>query len=268
LAPARLLKLCIAGSGWCPYSDIFLAIRKVRQASQGRIRHVLIIDTDVHQGNGHARDKMHFSDQDVTIVDLYNAGVLPLTRGDGALEGMQPTRHCCKLHFGHTCMRFALYMKQQGLSLQVPPLLSSWLVKVARHAFADIWPGDAVAKRAIDVERALHTGCADEEYLAALSSALDEAFQKCQPHLVIHNAGTDILIGDPLGKYASRCLWSALSADGATMSSLQAAPAMPRMHAPAGGGLLIKQFARATPARPLANSPHRNVISFRPACTW
>jgi Histone deacetylase domain len=67
---------CGAGGGWCPYSDIFLAIRKVRQATCGRVRKVLVIDTDVHQGNGVERDKLHFDDQETSIVDIYNAGVM------------------------------------------------------------------------------------------------------------------------------------------------------------------------------------------------
>lgn len=66
--------VCGAGEGWCPYSDITLAARKVRRASDGRVQKVMIIDTDVHQGNGHERDKLHFQDADMFIVDIYNAG--------------------------------------------------------------------------------------------------------------------------------------------------------------------------------------------------
>lgn len=58
----------------CPYSDITLAVRRVRTASRGRVQRVMVIDTDAHQGNGYARDKLHFSDSDLFIVDLYNAG--------------------------------------------------------------------------------------------------------------------------------------------------------------------------------------------------
>jgi histone deacetylase 11 len=48
---------------------------------------------------------------------------------------------------------------------------------------------------------ALTLGTSDEEYLTKLAAALDEAFQKCQPppQLLVYNAGTDILAGDPLG---------------------------------------------------------------------
>lgn len=45
----------------------------------------------------------------------------------------------------------------------------------------------------------LWSGCQDEAYLDALETALGRAFASFQPDLVIHNAGTDILAGDPLG---------------------------------------------------------------------
>jgi acetoin utilization deacetylase AcuC-like enzyme len=64
-----------------------------------------------------------------------------------------------------------------------------------------VFPADNEARTAIDVERRLHCGCTSEEYLRALTSALCEA-DECgeTPDLVIHNAGTDILDQDPLGR--------------------------------------------------------------------
>ena len=38
-----------AGGGWCVYDDWTLAIRKLRQASGGRIQKAMMIDLDVHQ---------------------------------------------------------------------------------------------------------------------------------------------------------------------------------------------------------------------------
>lgn len=125
------------GMGWCPYADITLAVRRLRAVSRGAVQRVLIVDTDAHQGNGHARDKVHFVDADTFIVDLYNAGV---------------------------------------------------------------FPKDEAARRGIDVEVRLASGCDSQQYLAALRAALDEAFGRFQPDLVIHNAGSDVLDGDPLGR--------------------------------------------------------------------
>lgn len=80
---------------------------------------------------------------------------------------------------------------------------------------ADVFPQDREAQKAIDVDVPLHTGCQDTTYLAALDRALDQAFAAFKPDLVIHNAGTDILSGDPLGRCVDgplavtglSCLW-------------------------------------------------------------
>ena len=37
------------GAGWCMFSDLVLALRKLRKATQGAINNVMIVDTDVHQ---------------------------------------------------------------------------------------------------------------------------------------------------------------------------------------------------------------------------
>lgn len=47
----------------------------------------------------------------------------------------------------------------------------------------------------------LQPGTTDAPYLEKLSQALDAAaLMMPQPHLIIYNAGTDILAGDPLGR--------------------------------------------------------------------
>ena len=37
------------GAGWCMFSDLILALRKLRKETHGVINKVMIIDTDVHQ---------------------------------------------------------------------------------------------------------------------------------------------------------------------------------------------------------------------------
>ena len=44
-----------------------------------------------------------------------------------------------------------------------------------------------------------HCHTADGTYLPALAAALERAFAQFTPDLVLYNAGTDILEGDPLG---------------------------------------------------------------------
>ena len=45
----------------------------------------------------------------------------------------------------------------------------------------------------------LHVGMEDSEYLPLLSRNLEEALQEFTPDIIIYNAGTDCLRGDPLG---------------------------------------------------------------------
>lgn len=69
-----------------------------------------------------------------------------------------------------------------------------FILDIYNHA---IYPGDESAKRGIDLDHDAPPGTG--EYLALLGHALRQAFKKFSPDLVIYNAGTDILAGDPLG---------------------------------------------------------------------
>ncbi len=65
---------------------------------------------------------------------------------------------------------------------------------------ADLWPHDALAKSAIDNTVELRCGTQDAQYLSSLERALQQASAAFQPDLILYNAGTDILKGDPLGR--------------------------------------------------------------------
>lgn len=65
------------GEGWCFFADATLGIKAIRKATDNRIQKFLYIDTDVHQGNGVERDKLHFNDQDLFILDVYNREIWP-----------------------------------------------------------------------------------------------------------------------------------------------------------------------------------------------
>ncbi|MEW5306613.1 MAG: hypothetical protein WDW36_009067 [Sanguina aurantia] len=126
------------GMGWCPFDDIMLAVRRLRAASGGAVKTVMLIDLDAHQGNGVQRDKLFFGDGDLFIVDMYNG-----------------------------------------------------------RAF----PRDERAKAAIDVNVELNPGVGGPAYLAELDKALAAATAGCpSPDLIVYNAGTDVLRGDPLGR--------------------------------------------------------------------
>lgn len=62
----------------CVYDDIYLAIRKLRAASGGLVRQCMVIDLDVHQGNGVERDKLRFADADTFILDVYHGTNYPM----------------------------------------------------------------------------------------------------------------------------------------------------------------------------------------------
>jgi len=64
------------GGGFCAYSDITLSYKILRQ-NYPQAQKVMIIDLDAHQGNGHARDKLTFKDNDVYILDMYNKWIYP-----------------------------------------------------------------------------------------------------------------------------------------------------------------------------------------------
>ena len=64
----------------------------------------------------------------------------------------------------------------------------------------ELWPGDVRARRGIDHEVTITCGCSGQEYLARLGPALEHCFKACKPDIVLYNAGTDVLAGDPLGR--------------------------------------------------------------------
>ncbi|KAJ1690167.1 hypothetical protein LUZ63_014322 [Rhynchospora breviuscula] len=65
---------------------------------------------------------------------------------------------------------------------------------------ADIYPLDYEARRYINQKVELVSGTGTQDYMAHLDKALEVAKSNFHPELVVYNAGTDILEGDPLGR--------------------------------------------------------------------
>lgn len=67
------------GGGWCVFSDIPIALSQLFQS--GKISSAMIIDLDVHQSNGIARDHLNgkiYSDQSkVFLLDIYSGRLWP-----------------------------------------------------------------------------------------------------------------------------------------------------------------------------------------------
>ncbi|XP_017122734.1 histone deacetylase 11 [Drosophila elegans] len=125
------------GGGFCPYADISLLIIRLFEQEPFRVRRVMIVDLDAHQGNGHERDFGHVAA--VYILDMYNAFV---------------------------------------------------------------YPKDHVAKESIRCAVELRNHTEDAFYLRQLRRCLMQSLAEFRPDVVIYNAGTDVLKGDPLGNLA------------------------------------------------------------------
>lgn len=64
----------------------------------------------------------------------------------------------------------------------------------------EIYPFDFAARRYIDQKVEVVSGTSTQDYLQKLDKALEVAGNRFTPELVVYNAGTDILDGDPLGR--------------------------------------------------------------------
>lgn len=63
-----------------------------------------------------------------------------------------------------------------------------------------IFPNDVHAQTGITCAKKLHSGCDDTSYMEKIVDALPEEIDKFEPDLIVYNAGTDILVGDQLGR--------------------------------------------------------------------
>ena len=148
--------------GFCLFADITLLIQFLWNEVKQDLN-ILIIDLDAHQGNGYARDVMS-----------------------------QGRRRLLKSDPGSTSSAVDIYgnsAKQLSDHVYIFDMYNS-----------RIYPRDVLAKEAINraVELKCHTK--DQEYLALLSFHLLASLHDFRPDLVVYNAGTDILVGDRLGK--------------------------------------------------------------------
>ena len=148
--------------GFCLFADITLLIQFLWNEVKQDLN-ILIIDLDAHQGNGYERD----------VMSLGRRRPLKSSRGS--------TSSAVNIDGNST--------KQQSDHVYIFDMYNS-----------RIYPRDILAKEAINraVELKCHTK--DQEYLALLSFHLLASLDDFKPDLVVYNAGTDILLGDRLGK--------------------------------------------------------------------
>jgi acetoin utilization deacetylase AcuC-like enzyme len=86
------------GEGFCVFNDVAVAIRVLQR--EGRIRRAVIIDLDVHQGNGTAR--IFAGDGDVFTFSIHGAGNYPFRKEPSSLDvelpdGCEDTEYLAEL---------------------------------------------------------------------------------------------------------------------------------------------------------------------------
>lgn len=64
-----------SGGGFCVYADITLCIKHLLQYHADKVKRIMIIDLDAHQGNGYEKDFL--DNNDIFIVDFYNHYIYP-----------------------------------------------------------------------------------------------------------------------------------------------------------------------------------------------
>ena len=155
------------GGGWCVYADIFLSLHNVRPKIErrvGRAARAMIVDLDVHQGNGLALDKERF----------HGGGAADGTKGAAGKGGDKGGR------------------SRGGRSRGDG---SVYILDMFNHT---LWPRDVRLRGVSDRAVRVVEGEDDERYLDDLERALRRSFAEFEPDIVYYNAGTDILAGDPL----------------------------------------------------------------------
>lgn len=153
------------GSGFCFYNDIGLAIEHLWKFHDDKVKRVLIVDLDAHQGNGHERDKARM----YAKYNLESAKGLAPEDGKPNNQSISPTRESRRQIF-------------------IIDVYNAW-----------IFPRDNEAKQFIDIEVEVSSYDSDESYLEKVEAVLWKSRAVFEPDIIIYNAGTDILKGDRLG---------------------------------------------------------------------
>lgn len=99
-----------------------------------------------------------------------------------------------KVHF------FDVYNKNEYPGYDKPNLKESYFLERIWHRWIRS-KQEEPNRKYIHYNHPLHQSCNDKEYLEIVKNDLETALKKFQPDLIIYNAGTDILAGDPEGKF-------------------------------------------------------------------
>ena len=119
--------------GFCIYPDITMAVNHLRD--HFNVKKHMIIDLDAHQGDGHERD--FIDDEDVHIVDFYNANVFP-----GDMEARKAIKTEFKVRYQTTDQEYL----EKVRTLIVPAMDSFKPNFILYNAGTDISSGDPLGQ--------------------------------------------------------------------------------------------------------------------------
>ncbi|RVX17630.1 Histone deacetylase 2 [Vitis vinifera] len=207
------------GGGFCAYADISLCIHYA--FIRLNISRVMIIDLDAHQGNGH---EMDFSnDRRVYILDMYNPGIYPsdfearryIDQKVEVVSGTTTNEYLTKLdealkiamHIMPGWNTFYLYSWNTlghcfSFYLRVGWTIVAGLVYIRQSSSSSSCSKVHKTRDSLVME---HQNSHNHNYLCQpilmrLKMSHEVAGRMFDPELVVYNAGTDILDGDPLGR--------------------------------------------------------------------
>uniref|UniRef100_A0A1A9WRL1 Histone deacetylase 11 n=1 Tax=Glossina brevipalpis TaxID=37001 RepID=A0A1A9WRL1_9MUSC len=146
------------------------------------------------------------------------AGKLALSHG-WAINLGGGFHHCCSYQGGGFCAYADITLLIQRIFEEEPYIKKVMIVDLDAHQGngherdflhnrnvyimdmynVAIYPKDEPAKLAVGFSVELRPGTKNTEYLRDLKNGLQFALNEFRPQLVVYNAGTDILAGDPLG---------------------------------------------------------------------
>ena len=168
------------GEGFCMINDIAIAIRVLQK--EKRIRRAMVVDVDVHQGNGTA---VIFGKRARFLEGTPPPSANSAPKGGATGEVPDPTQAVV------TRNEFA-WMRE----MPIDDATETFTISLHQENNYPVWKPPS----SIDVNFA--DGVPDQAYLDWLQRALDAAFAKFQPELVAYVAGADPYREDQLGGLA------------------------------------------------------------------
>jgi acetoin utilization deacetylase AcuC-like enzyme len=158
------------GEGFCVIHDVAIAIRRLQ--AEGKIRRAMVVDCDVHQGNG-------------TAAIFQNRGRIPHSRRSSGPSERLPSAGPATLK--------SLGSQPEDQQTQTGAEPDVFTISLHQEHNYPAWKPPS----SIDVD--LPDGIGDEQYLAWLDNALSSGLRRFDPELLCYIAGADPYQHDQLG---------------------------------------------------------------------